>query len=181
MKQKIGFLGGLISTIVVVAFGIYLAVNDVHQNVVTWIMWTILDVIILLTSLAAGNKQPWLPAGYTLGSFLVTAIIISRGDWQWGIVETISIIGVLVAIIFWKKSGPRSAIVVSTLAMTVAGIPAMRDAWLAPDPGSWWLWGGVAFSCILSCYGAKAWTIEDRFMPCASLVFNITMMVFVLR
>lgn len=181
MKNKIGFLGGLMAAIIIATFGIYLAMNDVRQNVVTWIMWTILDVIILVTSLSAGNKRPWLPIGYTLGSILVTIIIITKGEWQWGLVETISVIGVMIALIIWKKSGPKFAVIASTLTLTIAGIPAMYDAWLYPDPASWWLWGGVALSCILTCYGARAWTIEDRFLPCASFIFNASMMIFVLR
>jgi hypothetical protein len=65
--------------------------------------------------------------------------------------------------------------------MTIAGIPTMYDAWTNPNPVSWWLWGGVAFSCILSCYGAKSWTIEERFFPSSSFVFNLTMLVLVLH
>lgn len=181
MKEKVGFTGGLIATIAIVAFGIYLAINDVHQNVITWILWTILDAFIMFSSIAAGNKRPWAPMGYTLGSILVTIIILTKGEWHWGLVETIALIGVTIATIFWVKAGPKSAVIASTLAMTIAGIPAIYDAWFQPDYGSWWLWGGVAFSCILTCYGAKAWTIEDRFFPCASFIFNIGMMILMLR
>ncbi|MEK7390809.1 MAG: hypothetical protein AAB635_01590 [Patescibacteria group bacterium] len=181
MKQKIGLIGGLISAVVIVAFAIYLATNSIPQNIASWIMWTILDTLILISCLAAGNKRPWLPAGYTLGAFLVTLILLTRGVWHWGTVETISAIGATAATACWWKLGPKSAIIASTLAMTLAGIPAMNDAWFRPDPASWWLWGGVAFSCALSCYGAKAWTIEERFFPCSSFIFNTTMTILVLR
>lgn len=181
MKEKIGFSGGLIATIVIVSFGIYLSMNNVYQNIVTWILWTILDAMILFSSLAAGNKRPWLPAGYTLGSILVVVIIISKNVWSFGLVETMSVIGVIAAIIIWKRSGPKLAVIASTLGMIIAGIPGMYDAWLQPTPESWWLWAGVSLSCILTCFGAKAWTIEDRFLPCASFIFNLSMMIFVLR
>lgn len=181
MKQKIGLFGGIFSAITIIAFAIYLATNDVSQNIASWIMWTILDTLILLSSIAAGNKRPWLPAGFTLGALLVTIIIFSKGVWHWGTVETISAIGAGVATICWLKLGPKPAIIASTVAGTVAGIPSMYDAWVQPNPASWWLWGGVAFSCTLSCYGAKAWTIEERFLPCASFIFNIAMTVLVLR
>lgn len=177
MKQKIGFIGGLISAVTIVAFAIYLTTRNVPQNTASWIMWTILDVLIMLSCIAAGNKRPWLPAGFTLGASLVTIILLTRGVWHWGTVETISAIGAAVATICWWKLGPKSAVVASTFAMTIAGLPAMHDAWFQPNPASWWLWGGVS----LSCYGAKAWTIEDRFLPCASFMFNTSMMILVLR
>ncbi len=144
-------------------------------------MWTVMDVLILLSCIAAGNKRPWLPAGYVIGAFLVTLMLSLKGMWHWGLVETISAIGAGIAAICWWKLGPKSAVIACTLAMTIAGIPAMYDAWTNPNPASWWLWGGVSLSCVLSCYGAKAWTIEDRFLPCCSFVFNTTMMILVLR
>ena len=59
MKQKIGFVGGLISAVTIIAFAIYLTTNNVPQNAASWIMWTILDVLIMLSCFAAGNKRPW--------------------------------------------------------------------------------------------------------------------------
>lgn len=181
MKQKIGLLGGIFSAITIIAFAVYLATNNVSQNIASWIMWTILDTLILLSSLAAGNKKPWLAIGFTFGASLVTIIILTKGMWHWGTVETISAIGAGIATICWLKLGPRSAIIASTIAMIVAGIPSIHDAWVQPNPVSWWLWGGVAFSCVLSCYGAKSWTIEERFLPCTSFFFNATMTFLVLR
>lgn len=181
MKEKIGFTGGVIAVIIIVAFSVYLSINDIHQNVMTWILWAFLDALITVSSIASGNKRPWLPAGYTVGSILVIIIILSRGEWHFGLIEAIATAGVFLAILIWKISGPKLAVIASTLAMTVAGIPAMYDAFLSPDPGSWWLWGGIALSCILSCYGAKGWTIEDRFFPCSSLIFNLSMLILVLR
>ena len=144
-------------------------------------MWTVLDNLILVSCFKAGNKRPWLPVGFALGASLVTIILLTKGVWHWSNVETISAIGATIAIVCWWKLGPRSAVVASVLAMTIAGIPAMHDAWILPDPSGWWLWGGVALSSILSFYGAKAWTIEERFLPSVSFIFNIAMTILVLR
>lgn len=181
MKQKISFAGGICSATIIVAFGIYLMTHDIPQNVCSWIMWAVLDSIILVSCFKAGNKRPWLPAGFVLGASIVAIILLTRGVWGWGVVETISAIGATIAIVCWWKLGPKSAIVASVLAMTIAGIPAMHDAWVLPDPSSWWLWGGVAFSALLSCYGAKKWTVEECFLPSASFAFNIAMTILVLR
>ncbi|MFO0718847.1 MAG: hypothetical protein U0522_02380 [Candidatus Paceibacterota bacterium] len=181
LKKRIGLIGGLISTIVIVAFAVYLMVHDLPQNTASWIMWTVLDALILVGCVAAGNKRPWLPAGFTLGALLVTIILLGKGTWHWGLVEMISAIGMAVAVICWWRSGPKLAIVACMTAMTIAAFPAMYDAWLKPNSESWWLWAGVAFSCVLSCYGAKKWTIEERLIPCGCFVLNTTMTVLVLR
>ncbi len=181
MKQKIGFAGGMISAITIVGFAFFLMAHDVHQNTASWILWTILDVLMLVTCIAAGNKRPWLPAGFVLGASLVTIVLLTKGVWHWGTVETISAVGSGVAIICWLSFGPKSAVVACMAAMTIAAIPAMYDAWFQPNPASWWLWGGVAFSSVLSCYGAKKWTIEERLLPCGCFVLNTTMTILVLR
>ncbi len=181
LKKRVGFVGGVMSAAVIVAFAVYLLAHDVPQNVASWVMWTVLDVLVLAGCIAAGNKRPWLPAGFTLGALLVTIILLGKGTWHWGFVETISGVGTTVAVICWWSLGPKSAIVACLAAMVIAAVPAMYDAWLDPHPASWWLWGGVAFSCALSCYGAKGWTIEDRLIPCGCFVLNTTMTILVLR
>ncbi len=181
MKQKIGFIGSLISASVIVAFAIHLARHDIPQNVVSWMMWTVLDCIILINCFVAGNKRPWLPAGFVLGAFLVTIILIMKGSWRWDTIETISAIGIVIALACWWKLGPRSAIIASTLATVIAGIPAMHDAWVLPEPTSWWLWSGIAFGSALSCWGAKKWSVEDRLFPSTCFVFGIIMTIFVSR
>lgn len=179
-KEIIGLVGGIISTLVIVAFAIFLAFKDVPQNIVSWIMWTILDALLTVSSYKAGNKRPWLPAGFTIGALLVTIILLTKGVWGWGLAETLSALGIIVALMCWRKLGPKYAVVAVTAAMTLAGIPTLHYAYLNPMADSWWLWGGVSFSCVLTWYGAKGWTIQDRLLPCSSFVFNTAMMVVVL-
>lgn len=181
MKEKIGFIGGLISAGVVVVFAVRLATHSIPQSAATWVMWAILDALMLKNCIVAGNKRPWLPGGWTLGACLVALMLLARGEWSWGTIETTSAVGVAISLFCSWKLEPKSAIIASVFAMTIAGIPAIHDAWFHPNPVSWWLWGGTAFSCTLSCYGAKAWTIEDRFIPCASFIFNTAMTILVLR
>lgn len=180
MKQKIGFIGGLICAFTIVAFAVHLTIYDVPQNVASWTMWAVLDALMVCSAIAAGNKRPWLPAGFFLGALFVTIILLTKGVWQWRTIETISAIGTAIASLCWWKMGAKVGVVASTLAMTIAGIPAMHDAWVQPDPSGWWLWGGVAFSCSLSIYSG-AWKIEHQFLPCTSIVFNTVMLVLVLR
>ena len=181
MKQKIGFIGGLISASVIVAFAVYLVTHNIPQNVVSWIMWAVLDSIILIGCFAAGNKQPWIPAGFVLGACLVTIILLMKGVWRWDTIETISAIGIAIALVCWWKLGAKFAIVASTIATVIAGIPAMHDAWLQPNHASWWLWSGITFGCTFSLYGVKKWSIEDHLFPCSTFVFGVIMTILVLR
>lgn len=37
--------------------------------------------------------------------------------------------------------------------------------------------GGTACCSLLSCYGSKDWTVEERFFPVSSLLFSVLMTV----
>jgi len=110
----------------------------------------------------------------SMASFVI-CILFSKSGWKWGFVETVSAVGSGIALVVWRKLGPRSAIVAIVVAMVISSIPAVRDAWGQINSEGWWYWAGISFCSVLSCYGAKAWTIEDRLFPVASFVFNLGM------
>lgn len=180
MKAKANFFGGALSIIIAFFFALFLARSNVPQNIASWTMWALLDAYIVITCIASGNKRPWLPLGCMLGACSVVAILFSRGEWKWGYVETISVLGAGIAFLSWWRLGPKYAIIAIILAMMISGIPAVCDAWTENDPSSWWYWGGSAFCALLSCYGAKGWTIEERLFPATSFSFSIFMTVLVL-
>ncbi|HEY4518000.1 MAG TPA: hypothetical protein VJG48_00055 [Candidatus Paceibacterota bacterium] len=183
MKRKsLATVGGVLASLTILGFGLSLFSSNVEQNVVTWIMWAILDVLVLSSSLAAGSKGSWLlPAGYTAGATLTALVLVRKGVWAWGDVESLCAIGVAVSVLIWRAVGPKWAIVALTVAMTIAGIPEAYHEYVSPQPASWWLWAIVAFSCALTALSTKEWTIKERFFPIASLIWNGMMTILVLR
>lgn len=175
MKEKMDFVGGFFSIAFTVAFAMYLVNINVPQSIASWTMWALLDIFVFVTSFSAGNKRAWLPLGFAFGAILVICILFSKSGWKWGFVETVSAVGSGIALVVWRKLGPRSAIVAIVVAMVISSIPAVRDAWGQINSEGWWYWAGISFCSVLSCYGAKAWTIEDRLFPVASFVFNLGM------
>lgn len=59
LKKRVGLIGGLISTIVIVAFAVYLMVHDVPQNAASWIMWTVLDALLRCSRQQATLASCW--------------------------------------------------------------------------------------------------------------------------
>jgi len=179
-REYVGIIGGIIGSSTVIAFAVALTIQNIPQNIVSWILWTILDVLLWIGTVAAGNKKAYLPAAYAFGAFVVTIILFSKGVWGFGISELIAVIGCLLALALWKKLGSRYVIVIATVAMVVAGIPALFDIIQSPNPQSWWMWFGCSLAGLLTAIGAKSWKIEDRFMPVTSFVYNFFMFVLVL-
>lgn len=185
MKETLQKVGGSISAIALLVFAVILTVNDIKLNIVSWILWTCLDVLILKASLdanrkAGNNNWPWLPTGWAVGAACVTLTLLFRGNWQWTYVETLTVTVVTIATIIWKTSGPKAAVIALTIAMTVAGIPSVAVAWQTHDSSGWWMWASVVLSCIFTLAGTEKWTVEERFLPTASLIFNSLMTILVL-
>lgn len=174
--------GGILIMITLAAFGFKLFQSPIPQNLTTWVAWAILNALLLQASISAGNRQSWvLSAGATLGVVFVTLMLLSSGEWHWGIVETICVIGAIAATIIWKKRGPKRGVIAIVIAMNVAGLPNMYDTYLAPNPESWWLWTGLTLACLLSGIGAEKWTIQDRLFPVVNFFFNLAMLILVFR
>ncbi|MDO8729549.1 MAG: hypothetical protein Q7K26_06775 [bacterium] len=178
--NKLALLSGVIIMVTLTAFGLKLFQSPIPQNLTTWVMWAILNALLLRASISAGNKQSWmLSAGATLGVVFITLILLSNGEWHWGMVETISVIGATVTTVIWKSLGPKRGVIAIVVAMNVAGLPNMYDTYLAPNPEGWWLWAGLALACLLAGIGAEKWTVQDRLFPVVNFFFNLTMLILV--
>lgn len=180
--NKLAFLSGILIMVTLTAFGLKLFQSPIPQNLTTWVAWAILNALLLWASRLAGNRQSWmLSAGATLGVIFVTLVLLSKGQWQWGLVETLCTIGAVVGTAIWIWLGPKRGVIAIVVAMNVAGLPNMYDTYLAPNPESWWLWAGLTLACLLAALGAEKWTVQDRLFPVVNFVFNLAMLILVFR
>jgi hypothetical protein len=165
-----------------IIFGLTMIYKNIPQNIVSWILWTAMDLLMTATMFFAGSKGSWrLPAGYTIGAAFVTLVLIFKGNWQWGAIETMSIVGVAISLLVWKFAGAKTGVVASVLAMTIASFPAVCQAWNTPDINTCWYWATATGACVFSIAGAKAWTIEERLFPVNSFFFQAMMALLALR
>ncbi|MBX4197862.1 hypothetical protein KW782_00840 [Candidatus Parcubacteria bacterium] len=181
MEINLGVIAGLTPSIVLIPFGIKLLKSNTPMNVATWLMWGVLSFVITLSMFAAGNKDIWLSAGFTLGSVFISIILLSKGKWSWGYVETICAVGAAVAMLLRYYSAPKGAVIACIIAMWLASIPLLCDLWKQPDPTTWWVWAIITIAAVVTLITAKAWTIQDRAFPVSSIIFNTLLVVLNLR
>lgn len=78
---------------------------------------------------------------------------------------------VVICLIGWILSGPRTATILSSIAVVIAGEPQLRDTakdpWSAPLP----VYFGFFVANILSVIGAEDWSIEEAFYPSCCAVY----------
>jgi hypothetical protein len=177
----LGLIAGITPIVALAVFGIKLSKAKTSLSVATWLMWTVLNTILMTSMIAAGNTEAWLPAGFAVGSLFIAIILLTKGNWKWGSTETTCAVGAAVTMALWYASGPKLAIIAGCIAMWCASGPLIRETWENPDWRFWWLWTASWVAALVAMFVAKAWTIEDRCFAASSFLFNFLMMCLSLR
>jgi hypothetical protein len=152
--------------------------GQVTQNIATWILWGVLDAIAAFSmymhkkekkeGARAEEEGNWhLPTAYVLGCTMTILCMLKARLFNWTWFETITSFMVVVCIVGWKISGPRTATILSTAGVVLAGFPQVKDAMLHPEAMPFLVYLGFVIVNVLSTIGGKAWTVKDRLYPLA--------------
>ncbi len=143
--------------------------NQIEQSCATWMLWVTLDVI-AVTSIILQHGNYLLLVVYSIcGAVVITALIYKK-LFKWTSFETLVLGLVIICLVVWYFSGPRGATIAATIAGAISGIPQIRDSWKKSDTMTGHIYLGYAVANGLSCFGGKAWTVEDRLYPAMAAV-----------
>lgn len=176
------FTAGLLSFInlSVCAYGMHTGKVPTN-NTSTWIMWVVLDILILICTIAA-DQSPWLAWSYVLGASFILFMHFKKGKWKWTWVEGLSITVTVAATIWWQLTSAEEGVVATVIAMNTAGIPAAYDMWRKPARPAFWLFANTAIACLLMQLGTETpWTFANSALAVGGFVFNTTVALFTLR
>ncbi len=146
---------------------------------VTWGIWAIVDLLALK---AMKKDDPEASVGQLTGAVAgatgITALAIYFGKPTFGTIEVVSIIGALLGIVLWKRSGnPKYGIILSNMAIFVGSFPEFNIAYNTPqheDAIAWSIW---LVSCVCALLAVKKWDIANALQPITFTVIE-TVMVF---
>ncbi len=151
------------------------------SNTATWSMWALLDLVILLCTIAA-QKEYMLPLSYTVGASAVAIVHIFRGKWAWGKIEKQCIAGAVISTILWLAFTPEVGIFFGVIAMTVAGWPLLLDIKNKRNPKMVWLFALTAIACLMTLLGTPwPWDIGSALLGAAGMIYNGTVAWFCVR
>lgn len=184
LKNLLNAASGVLGFLVTFSFGVWLLWQSGSQslNATSWVMWTLMDGILVALSIRGGNKKPFLFIGWTLAALLITfGILINGAVWQIGFVEMVSIGAVILSVYFWVKDKSEKGLFACAVAMFVAGLPQITSFWHTPATGTWWLWAGTAFVCTLSILGSARWKSAHNAPTISSLLYQAIVLAVLFR
>lgn len=154
--------------------------DKIKQSFAAFILWGALDIIAGITTyLEKGNW--YLPAGYGLSATTVAVFLLAKKQFSWSKVEWMTLGMVIVCLVIWKTKGEQTAIIASSAAVVVAGIPQMKDTWNDPSSTPKVLYCFFLLANTLSLIAGKAWTIEERFYSSSVVLLTLVILALSMR
>lgn len=160
---------GLLGFVLPTLFAWKIFAEHIHQNMASWCMIFVLDVLGVLIAYQEGNKKPYFQLGWT-GSVLciIFAVWINQDPWHWGWIENISLCLCCITLITWKTKGVHLATWVYIIAMYMVLIPVFWQL----EQGIWILIWSIE-TCLLAIYGAPKRDFANTSIPISMLILNI--------
>lgn len=166
-KEVIGVVSGLIVLACAFPYSLRVYQQKTQPNLVSWSIWTVLGLAILLTFKSSGAKfNVWPAVGSFLSPLAVTVLLLWRGKkHKPQPFEILCLIFAVAAIILWwfLKDDPKQAafaLYVSLLGDACALLPTLKSCWSKPQKERPLVWMFYAFG-----YGLSLFAIEDRILP----------------
>lgn len=180
MKSFFSYFGGAIAVSILLWYAWRIWKKRVEpQSSASWLMWTLLDAVILTCTIAA-HKSLWLPLGYVIGALAVTLALFARGTWQWRGTETTCAIGVVVATTIWLTWSAAYGILAGVVAMTFAGAPLCLNLIRNPVRKTWPVWFFTAVACFFTLLGSD-WSFAGTVLAWGGVAFDGGLTLVVLR
>jgi len=139
-----------------------------------WALWAMLDTTATV-SLVLQRGNYLLTLGFSVGSILMTVLLLRLGQFRWGRLEWMVLLLVLLCLLVWAATGPRGATIATTLAIITAGIPGLVELWRNPDPIAARVWAGFAVANLFALLGGESWSVAERLQPAAFMLQTLTM------
>ncbi len=166
IKRFANVLSGIIGLVAPSLFAVMVYLDRIPQNIATWGMICINNVIGIYLVTKEGNATPYMQWGWLISSTGVfVAIVCGANPVHWGAIETYSLAACVLAIGFRVALGATAALLAYVSAVLISSLPLIIDYWYLPQVNTWWLWASTVVSCSLAIFGAKERTVSYVLVP----------------
>lgn len=140
-----------------------------RQSFAAFFLWGLLDAIATISAVLQDGNY-WLAASNVAGTFFIATLLLYKGQFEWSRTETLTCLLVIVCLIIWYLSGNTGAIVASSIAVVIAGIPQMVHTMRHPQHTPVVVYMIWLLANIISFCAARAWTIDEVFYAFCSIL-----------
>jgi hypothetical protein len=182
-RELAGMIGGGIFFAAFVPYFIDILRGRTKPQRATWIIWTILGVLILLSYKSVGAQNTiWVAIAGALCPAVILVLSIWRGVGGSSKLDIAGLVGAAIGITaWWLTTSPFVGLVMFMLTDQVASVPTMVKLWHEPESESlpaWLLW---LLSSIFQLFALEGWDLQVSIYPLSYLVGQIVIVALILR
>lgn len=172
-KNLIGLISGGFVVLSIIPYAIRTYRKEIHPHIVSWFLWSLIGLTLLLTYKSSGaNSNVW-PAIFGFLNPCLIAILLIRNREEFGKLKGFDFwclgLGIisLIAWIFIKdnKNFIQYALYTSILADAFAAIPTLNLLWEKPWEDRPFAWGCFSFGYGLSIFSISEHTVANYALP----------------
>lgn len=131
--------------------------------------WTLIVGINTIVTIKENGNYIF-PLALMFGNFCTAIALLITGQFLWGTIEWLTLVLVLICICVWATSNRSLTMIVSTIAISLGGIPQLFLAWSNPLSISIPIWTGFLIASLFGIFAGKNWSIKERLYPVARLI-----------
>jgi|GEM_PF-3830251 len=173
------YLGIVITIIIVLAYYLNLIwikrKQGRGQKIFSWLLWTILDLILLVASKENESHFTFLVLVNLMGSSMTTIFLFKYKNWEWGHNENIVLIIISIFLfIWWVSSSILLGLTMAVFAQLIAGWPLFKESWERPQTGLM-LISFILFNIgyLLMIIDSPNWEVANVIFPIAFFLYTI--------
>ncbi|MEJ1238587.1 hypothetical protein WBG78_10670 [Chryseolinea sp. T2] len=162
-------LAGIVGFCAYIPLTIAILRGTARQSFAAFFLWGLLDAIAMISAILQ-NGNYWLAASNVAGAFFIAALLLYKKQFEWSPTETLTCLLVIVCLIIWYTSGNTGAIVASSVAVVMAGIPQMAHTMRQPQHTPVRVYLIWISANTISLFSARAWSIDEAFYAICGIV-----------
>lgn len=152
--------------------------SQTKQSFASWILWATIDTVAAAAIICKGGNFE-LPTVYSVGSIVIAASLFMKREYGWRRFDSYVTALVLICIVIWWQAGPVAAVVASSIAMFIAGLPMLRDAYESPFDVPVVVYILATIGNLCGVVAGKNWSVQERLYPLLAFAYTLILVIII--
>ncbi len=162
VKTALADIAGLIVALASIPYIVNILKGKTHPNLVTWITWSVVNLMSTIATLSTGAVQSaTLIGGATIGTVVITVLAFRHGVKRYTAFDIGCQVLAVIGIIAWRAtSNANLAIAIAQVVILIAALPTWHHAWTDPFAETWESFAFASFAGILTFLSLSSYTFS---------------------
>ncbi len=182
-RLLIGQVAGGLSFFAYILYYISIVQGRSRPNRATWIILTVVGVLIAASYYASGARNTmWVALAYTVGPLIAAILAFKYGEGGTTRFDIYCLVGCAASVILWVLSeNPVYTLVINIFIDFLGILPTLKKSFIDPLSEDGLAWSVTTFSNLLNIFAIELWVFSVAVYPVYMLIVNGLVTTFIFR